>query len=386
MTALPKVKIKYLRHFTHTEANGKTVRDDWYWQPTPKIKELGFADEALGKDRAKAIARAEELNAMVEAAKKDQAEGRTNQIKPDTIAEWAYLWRRDEDFKALKPRTREFYEGNLAKTIEPRLGRHRWQAVTPVAAKKLYRKIRNEGTPTKAVAVIRTLSALWSFAESEGKVPQDRNPCKTLRLNHKHTKNREPWPEEVFELFTKTCREHDRTSLNCIAHLTRELVNRLYDMHSLPLSADRGEFMCFEQGKTGHDVMVPIEHELRAAIDLHRADIARRVDETGIEHLAASQFMVIDERTGKPFNDRSVAKAAQKIREIAGIDDIYVLAGLKHTGMQELTDAEVAREDAKAVSGNKSDAAYNRYKKPSTTQATRAISKRRAAREQKDKA
>ena len=45
---------------------GKTSGTSWYWQPSKTLRAAGFAPEPLGKDEARAVERARELNAEVE--------------------------------------------------------------------------------------------------------------------------------------------------------------------------------------------------------------------------------------------------------------------------------------------------------------------------------
>ena len=66
----------------------------YFWRPTPAVKRLGFAAEALGSDLARAVARAQKLNDLVEQAVGGQDQVQKLKMNPTRLLPcWSYTSR-----------------------------------------------------------------------------------------------------------------------------------------------------------------------------------------------------------------------------------------------------------------------------------------------------
>ena len=86
----------------------KRVAGRWYWRTTPAVKALGFSDEALGDDTDKAIARARELNAEVE-AERVRRTGLQPAILPNSVADLIAKYQASPQHAKLAPKTKHEY-------------------------------------------------------------------------------------------------------------------------------------------------------------------------------------------------------------------------------------------------------------------------------------
>ena len=159
--------IRYLS--TKPLAGGATA---YYWSPPTKFKQRGcpYTAEALGTDKGKAVARAEELNGLLDAWRRPGAEP----ARPIGTVGWLRLeYEKHEKFRSKRARTRTGYEramdllegyklesGGLLKDV--RAGKLRRRHV---------RKMQDVLTENHGLAtsnfVMRLGRLLWNFAMEE---------------------------------------------------------------------------------------------------------------------------------------------------------------------------------------------------------------------------
>ncbi len=142
----------------------------FYWEPSRKVKALGFAAESLGKEEAKAFARARKLNDQVAAEMRGDAPEPAAPIE-GTVAWMIGEYKKSKRWKRLEPATQRGYRQCLSE-IEEWGGDKRVEAITRKAAKKWQENIE-ERAPAFAAAIIRVLRVVMHFARDEGYKIQD---------------------------------------------------------------------------------------------------------------------------------------------------------------------------------------------------------------------
>ncbi len=89
----------------------RSTPSGFYWEPSRRLRELGFHPERLGKDPITAAARARELNAavIVEQQRALQGEPSSAHWPPGSIGDVIGLWQRSPAWAKLAPATRHGY-------------------------------------------------------------------------------------------------------------------------------------------------------------------------------------------------------------------------------------------------------------------------------------
>ena len=115
-----------------------------------------------------------------------------------TVADLAERFMRVHVKVRCKPSTARTYRGHLDCHILPALGEMALGAVGRAEVAALHHRLRD--TPTTANATVRTVSTMFTLAETWELVPPDRNPCRSVRLYKEHARERFLTPEEYRRL------------------------------------------------------------------------------------------------------------------------------------------------------------------------------------------
>jgi len=105
-----------------------------------------------------------------------------------TVAELAERFMRVHVKAHCKPSTARTYQGHLDCHILPALGEMALTAVGRAEVAALHHRLRE--TPTTANATVRTLSTLFTVAETWELVPPGRNPCRSVRRYKEQARER----------------------------------------------------------------------------------------------------------------------------------------------------------------------------------------------------
>ncbi len=168
----------------------------WYWQPSKTVREAGFTGEPLGKDFARAYARAEALTGEVEIWRSGGPLPRPvrPRANPGTVAALIARYRREhlggtkpDGSPLLRAKTRESYAAPLAR-IELWAGQHPLAYVTPARVRALRdataRPLDQGGIGhSAAYALLKTLRQLFAFAEAVDLIPRGSNPATSFGLS-----------------------------------------------------------------------------------------------------------------------------------------------------------------------------------------------------------
>ncbi|MGH6981449.1 MAG: tyrosine-type recombinase/integrase [Stellaceae bacterium] len=325
----------------------------FYWEPSRRLRALGFLPRALGSDRAEAIAMAQQLTAEADASPKSAAPGR------GTIA-WACLrYRGSRRWQELAPATRRGY-GQCLDRIEARFGTLRCAAINRVVVKRWQEKMEAKA-PAFAAANLRVLRILMGFAKDEG-VDVDMDNFSRLRL-HTAGGNEEPWQPFEVSAYCDEARAQGRHSVALAALLALCLAQREGDVLRLPWSAwdaARG-LVSLRQRKTGRAVAIPVLPVLAHALET----TPKR-----------GTIMVISEKSGRPYGEHHFRKVHRAICQGAGITGRKFMT-LRHTGATWFGAAGATDDELRAVTGHKTRSVVARYVRPDDTMARAAVNKLR---------
>src|SRR5215472_4707392 len=187
----------------------RRVRSRYFWRPTKAVKKLGFTNTPLGGDLLDAIQEAQRLNAEVEKIRR----GADNRPGPQrgSIAHVIKIYRSDDAFTRLKPRTRKGYE-KILREIERVAGNAQVAAITRNGLKATYKALKPRGLHI-AAAHMRIWSILMGVALDEGlRKAELGNPASKLKITTPPARRRRPTYDEVMR-FCEVAKENGRRSL-----------------------------------------------------------------------------------------------------------------------------------------------------------------------------
>jgi len=340
----------------------RRIHGRYFWRPTKAVKALGFANVPLGADLLKAAAEAQRLNAEVEWVRRG-ADERPGPPR-GTIAHVIELYKADDAFTRLRPKTRKGYE-NILREIERVAGGILVGAITKKGLKATYKALKPRGLHI-AAAHMRIWSILMGVALDEGlRKPELGNPASKLKITTPPARRRRPTFDEVMK-YCRTAEANNRRSLKIAVLLAFDLNQRESDVLSLARSAYDGLRVTIRQEKTGALVKVLATEALRNELD-------------AIEHGHATT--VISEATGLPYKEDHFRHEFRRIADLAGLD--FQFRDLRRGGLTETADAGATLMQLHATSGHKSMQSSEPYLVPTTDQADEAIRKRERLRRSK---
>ena len=333
----------------------RLVHGRYFWRPTEAIKRLGFTNVALGDDLLKAVKEARRLNDQVEKVKRgaDHREGPAR----GSVAHVIRLYKADEAFTNLKPRTRKGYD-KILREIEKVAGAVMAAAITRKGMKATYRALKPRGLHI-AAAHMRVWSSLMGIALDEGlRKPELGNPASKLKITTPPPRRHRPTFDEVMQ-FCEVAEREGRRSMKLAALLAFDLNQREEDVLTLVRSAYDGMRVAVRQEKTGTLVKVLATKMLKAELD-------------AIEHAHAT--FVISEATGLPYKEDYFRHEFRRLANLAGVN--FQFRDLRRGGLTETGDAGATLLQLHATSGHKSLQSSEPYLVATIDQADAAIRKR----------
>lgn len=340
------IKVRYL---VSKPGVGGAMR--YYWQPSKALYGQGWRAERLDNDRATAIARAERLNADLDAYRTC---GRPTQGSPaeadpstesmpgaaaDSLDALIGAYKQSPRFKRLRASTRRGYAQNLA-IISRWAGTETVKAVTTRSVQKWYEHFY-PSRPSLANAVIGMLRILMEFARRQGLVLH--NPVSRPGLIS--TPPRQAmWTEAGLDAFVRAADAAGHASIGTAVMLAAFLGQREGDILKLTWSCyERGVFR-FQQRKTGQWIDVPAVPELAARL-------------AATERTAPA--IVVAESTGRPYRPDHFRHAFAAVRRIAAaeVPEIAKLwfMDLRRTGVVWLAEAGCTTPQIASITGHQID-------------------------------
>lgn len=329
----------------------------WYWEPSRKLRRLGFTPHALGTDEVEAIRRAKELNARVfgEAAR----EPYQPPVRKETIA-WIikHCYLPSPQFTELADKTKIGYRRALLQ-IERWAGDQPARAVSRKAIKAWQRALEESTSRLSAAATLRVLRIVMGVALDEGIIQT--NPALKLRLATPGERDR-VWADAEVERFCTACVAMERRSIAMAVQLALWLGQRQADVLRLAwakIDLARGRVLVKQQ-KVGRELLVPISPELRAWLDTTPR---------------AGDTVVLSERTGAPYAEDNFRALFAEARAAAGLDADLLFMDLRRSAATRLAQAGCSISEIMAITGHRTLQVVGRYVRPDDTMAQAAMTK-----------
>lgn len=280
------------------ERKQKSGKIYFYWEPSKKLRVLGYKSISLGNNQQKAITEAQTLNIKLYNDSDPIVKGSIDWLIKQYKEEPAYY--------RLAKNTKRGYDNNL-KLISNWSGKYKIEELTRKICISFYNseinKIKtnnpndaNAGL-THAKSVLTTLRLLLNLAVDEGYL--DINPAKQLKL--KQPKPREEvWTEEEMNLFVDKAIILGRRSLALAFMIGKYCGQRPGDIRRLNWSQYDGKSLFIKQRKTGASVKIKCMPELKRMIDKTTRN---------------SILIVVSEETSRPYKDSNFTHWIEKVRD-----------------------------------------------------------------------
>jgi hypothetical protein len=332
----------------------------FYWQPAAPLRRAGWRPVRLHGDAAAAIAKAEALNAEVDAWRRGEvapnapaaAARRGRKAAPGTVEALILEYKASRFWTTKAPKTQQEY-GWALETIRGWAGDMPARAVTPPAVQAFYaaqlRRVEGSGkarrvieTPAKAAAVIRVLRLLLQVGVRLGYVTSNAAAKPGLVV----TRQRDPlpWSRDQVAHMVATADGMGWRSIGTAILLNEWIGQREADVLALRPWAVELEALRLRQGKTGRQVVLPVQMVPHL--------VARLKAERSRDGAVLSPAVALaHDRNGQPWNGHTFrhvfaeirAKAAETMPSCA---DLRFME-LRHTAVTRLHDAGA---DALAIS------------------------------------
>lgn len=350
---------------------------------------------ALGTELAPAIEKAQHLNEALDGWRRgDVASGPT----VGTV-EWLFAWYREQrKFKKNRPKTRNDYRKLMdAVCREPMragvFGERLAAKVTPEVADKLYERFEPKGA-RQALYMVQVCRAVWNLARryhAATGIPKDENPFARMGVSYAAKNGNRPTSRAEYQAYCLQARELGYQSMATAAALSFELVQRVWDVFSIPdpdtpeaagkpeergiLWEDYspGSAIIVRQSKTGKRIKIP----LTDTIDGERVGLYPELEEQLALSMRAGStgVIVVEERSGKPYAHRRMSSVHRKICNAANLPQAMTFTGFRHGGATEIGDA--GEVDIRPLSGHSKLDTTAIYNKVSEEKARRIAKRRR---------
>lgn len=337
----------------------RLIHGRWYWRPTPAIKTLGFSAEALGEDLGKAVVRAQKLNALVEAARRESIEGAGQRIAPESMADLVARYRTSPRYEMKAAATKRSYESILTE-IETKAGHLMVTDIDRRGLMSTYDKLRPRGLAT-AAAHMRIWRLLLGHARNLGWITI--NPAEKLGLVTPPAR-RQVWTRDQLEAFCAEAERQGRASIALAARLALDIGQRRADVLTLTWSQWDGGAFTIRQQKTGAAVTVPVSPEVRARLEALRATSRGAVQ------------VIVSEATKRPYKADHFAHEVARIRDAAGLPAELQFRDLRRTAATEIGAAGGTDDEIRAVTGHRDRSVVSVYVVPDRRFAENAQRKR----------
>jgi hypothetical protein len=262
---MTKVKIRY---FVEKRGAAGAI---YYWQPNNALTAAGWHLIRLPDDRRQAIAKAETLNAELDAWRTGTAlptaAGKPSPYVEDgTLAAVIRTYKASRFYTGLRERTKRSYKQNMD-FLEKWGGDKRVAAITPETVEKLYVSLY-ERTPSKAAAVITMLRMLLQAAIRMRLVTMNAASKAGIK-GRPHSGS--IWPQGAIALFAEMADAEGWHSVGTAVILNNWLGQRQADILQLPRKAVADGRAAVLQSKTGARVSVPASPAITARISAELA-------------------------------------------------------------------------------------------------------------------
>lgn len=347
-------KIK-LRHY-RVKRNGRG-----FWEPTAKMRALGFASIPCGPDGPDAWARAEEWERRWQTTRRGEAPSpamvAADNLSPETSEELTVYppralgeafrrYRRTEEWKGKASRTREDWWRGW-KRIKPVFGDCDPRTVN-LADLSAWRKVIEDTVSLReAHRALKIWRALWKVSAALGYCVRDADP--SLGVRNRAAKGRsDTWAEgEAVRLYKRAWRDgyHGLAAVIAVAWATQLAPVDVRSLRASQLARSvHGEAFFTERGKTGKPVGGVLNDRALAAIEAYLKKLD--LDLHG-------EAYIFRNRSGAPYSKDTLGDDFRAVRVAAfGERDKRTLADFRRSGAQEAIAGEATPAALAHAMGN----------------------------------
>jgi integrase len=338
---------KQVRHLG-SSVNKAGVRS-WFYKPSPAMRGKGYFSEPLGTDEAKAIARAQELNARWDEDRANEGQEPVERVVQGSVTWLIERFQSDPTwYKARAPRTREQMDWAF-KQIDPLFGKLKVRDIERKHLRAYYNDVRINGSITKAEKVMKWFNRLLEYAVESGVTEYNIGARMKIESPEHRTVT---WnPDEIEAVIAEALEEKIAPSGNRIpARPSVALAVAIAYDTSLPLQDvlsltwDRydkraGELNVVQKKNRGNRrLCLPLTERTRAMLN----DRERSVS-----------YIIVNEETGKPYPDRmSFGKVFRKVKTRAGIKRQVTFHDIRRTMLTEMGSRGATHVEIASFSGH----------------------------------
>ena len=272
------------------------------------------------------IATATHLNRQADGAKA------RNYVVPESVAWFIRKYRRSDRFKALSASSVVKYERWL-KEFEA------WWADLPITA--ITRRVvleaveRHGGKKSTQRQMAAVLYNVLDEAIYRGALRD--NPASRLRIGGSNRRDAR-WSDEARWTFLRQCRDHPHgAALRMFFHLLYYTGQRPADVLAMRWSQFDGSVIELRQQKTGKLLTVPCHRSLRRVL--------------GVARRSAVGLVIVARANGQPWNQATLGKLFQRVRDDAGLDDLQA-RDLRRTAAIALAEVGCTEVEVAAITGH----------------------------------
>ncbi|VDS07934.1 hypothetical protein PARHAE_01114 [Paracoccus haematequi] len=288
-----------------------------WWEPSAAARKLGFTGVELDERRLTWSRReAERLNRELAAAQKSGKPRPLPSAGGRSIEALIEAYRKSRLYTELAPKTRKSYEGHF-RLIIGKWGSHQTREFTKPVMRAWYETLLDSKGPSMAIAQLRAMSLLMSYAEMIGWRPEGTNPCHRLKMKTPTPRKRSASWAEV-DLLVATA---DRIGLPSIG--TAILLSLLQGQRQTDVFMARvGDFsdhLVHRGGQLVQRIQWTVTRSKRGntgAMWLHD-EVQGRVDALIDGSTDPHRRLLRDEETGADYDDDLFVRRWRKVRDAA---------------------------------------------------------------------
>jgi hypothetical protein len=383
----------------------KDGQTGFYWYVTRYYRDLGCSipNEALGTDYAVACGsdgkggKAAFLNALFdEWAARRRGEPVESVVRHGSV-DWVF-----REFKAsirfrekVSERSRPDYERSLLMVADmltkrgDRIGDRPAKSISPEAADKIYERLcegprgQRLRQAEKVVAICRTA---WRVVRRSCPDAFNRdvpNPWEGLTKKRRTKQARPAATREQVYRFAWGAIEAGHPEPAAAAVICFEFLQRPENVLAgyLVWPDYRGRevrtAIKIVHHKTGAVIWHPLEEAVDGGVVQFYADaeaVLARLPRRGVPMILKAKR----DGTAEPYAPKEMAKIVHRLRDRLGLPETFTLDACRHGGMTELEEAELTDGQGRALSGHRTERAYEGYAKRTLARALPATRKRHA--------
>ena len=293
----------------------------FYWQPSNELRACGWRPQRLPDDLGAAVAKAEALNAEVDAWRRGEVpagappavQARAKRPPPGTVSALIEDYRHSRWWAQLAPSTRRGYEWALD-AIEAWAGDQLARAISAPAVQAFYlglsRRVEGRGTarrvvetPAKAAAAVRVLRLLLQVGVRLGY--RTDNPASRPGISLRRRREPVLWTDAMLAQMVAAADRLGWYSLGTAMALNAWIGQREGDVLALPPWQVEAEALVIRQRKTGRRVSLPVYLVPQLVARLRAAPLR------GTTHL------LVHDRSGRPWNADTFRHVFADVRKAA---------------------------------------------------------------------